>query len=370
MSQPLLMPSSQVDLLCACKEIDAAWARRSYLPNAFPDVVEPIVEKLDLLPYDSLEKQLLLLGDAEVASGQVLQTFSDWYFKLYDDGRFWVEVLNWNSSDINIHDHDFAAIQVQLAGTSINVEYDFSETATHDSIAFGDYRIKRVSEWTPGSLSQVIPGRSSRHQVLHLSDPTVSLLFRTYPIEGANAQWNYFPPIVASQYFGFSDITFRMRAKALRILADRDTESFITAMSALTETISNRELLFLLSKLVDLIFESRFSGILNSILERCTDGVRSSIVDAIVHYRMSLNAHRLRVTGNRDDVALRFLAGLGACYDDISFKCFLTSLGVCEKLAIDVLDRQLLPVEKKEVQALSRSLGLSSIMQSCELMGW
>ncbi|MGH9995123.1 MAG: hypothetical protein ACRD4J_07800, partial [Nitrososphaeraceae archaeon] len=47
------------------------------------------------------------LQHPSVAILQQLSSLSDLYIRLYDNGRFWVEVLNWWSLDISIHDHDF-----------------------------------------------------------------------------------------------------------------------------------------------------------------------------------------------------------------------------------------------------------------------
>ena len=265
-----------------CTEIDARWRDLHFDYSSFPALVQNLTGDLDLTPFGQVDEVIQLLADPEVADLQRLSSFSDLYVKLFDNGRFWIEILNWWGSDINIHDHDFAGVQFQLAGHSLNVGYEFAEEAQLDGLATGGLAVKSATLWRPGDRSIVEPGRKAPHNVCHIDVPTVSLLIRTHPDPAFGPQWNYFPPGIAGSY-GVATPSFRKHVQALRLLARNSPDVFRGAFSRFSELRTKQELLFGLVKMVDILFDADKVGLVHELAERSLED--EAIVEALVFYR-------------------------------------------------------------------------------------
>jgi hypothetical protein len=196
------------------------------------------------------------------------------YLLLWHNGRFHVEVLNWWGSDINIHDHNFSGIQMQLAGTSLNIVYQSDVEARSTRYTERWIRVNRAEIWKPGDRSIVRPGGTEPHTVHHLSIPTVSLLFRTIPIDEYSPQLNYFPPSVSASYT-IADVIFRKKLNALRVLAEGNPADFQRTFREITASNSLTENLFTLIKLTDILFDSKHTDLLVEYADRGINERRS-----------------------------------------------------------------------------------------------
>lgn len=262
--------SESIDLLWSfCAQIEEEWKKQDYNVEAFPYIVEDLdaYHRCDLQAFSNLRFLRQCLDIPKVSEIQRLSSFSDVYYRLFDNGKFWVEVLNWWGSDINIHDHDFSAVQYQLKGSALNVEYEFSPLGKpKEGVVVGDYSIRNAALWRPGRHSIVRPGRIAPHNICHIDRPTVSLLIRTHPHAEFGPQWNYFPPGVASSY-GVADAVFRKNIKSLRLLAAHDEVSFREAVADFARERPASQRLFAAIKMVDILFDEKFSEELFRLLE-------------------------------------------------------------------------------------------------------
>jgi hypothetical protein len=265
-----------------CVEIDRCWRAVDFDYEKFPNVVRDIIGDLDLTPFGAVDQVVQLLDDPEIGELQRLSSFSDLYFKLFDNGRFWVEILNWWGSDINIHDHDFAGVQFQLAGHSLNVGYDFVEDGLLGGLVTGHLVVSGAELWQPGDFSIVEPGRKAPHNVCHIDVPTVSLLIRTHPNPAFGPQWNYFPPGIAGSY-GIASPTFRKRVQALRLLARGELSVFCEAFRDFCDRASIQELLFGLAKMVDILFDRDKVGLVHELAGQSPQN--EAVVEAVVFFR-------------------------------------------------------------------------------------
>lgn len=250
------------DLLEVTKDIEDAWRKQENDCEAFAQIVWERTTDLDLSAFGEISNVPELLETAAIASLQIPSTFSDLYFKLYDNGKFWVEVLNWWGSDINVHDHNFAGVQFQLKGQSLNVVYSFEREIDTSGLAIGKLSIASAECWNEGDRSIVMPGRIQPHNVSHLSVPTVSLLIRTHPNPAYGAQNNYLAPDVAGNY-GVADIVFRKKVGALRLLANGHKDDFNRAFRQVLSHQNHTENLFTLLKMVDLLFAAEHVHLLH-----------------------------------------------------------------------------------------------------------
>lgn len=306
------------ELQARCEKIEFAWKSAAWSITAFPEIVNSFTTGLDLTPFGSLDHTIELISAPSVKELQKLSSFSDLYLKLYDNGRFWVEILNWWGSDINIHDHDFAGVQFQLSGRSLNVSYAFAELRRVGGVRVGSLSVTDSELWSPGDRSTVLPGRSYPHNVCHLDMPTVSLLIRTHPDPNWGPQWNYFPPGIAADY-GTADVLFRKRVQALRLLARGDLVAFRRAFQHHISSVMPEQVLFTLIKMIDILFEERHLQLIERILEE-KDGEYRELVEAAAFHRAMeiVKALRHRAELKWDEKVA--LSSLGSAFDQISFE--------------------------------------------------
>jgi len=300
----------------ACGHIAKEWAATSNDIYAFPEVAMKFTEGLDLSVFADVANLHAVLAKPEIAKLQAPASFSDLYYVLFDNREFYVEVLNWWGSDINVHDHDFSGVQIQVLDSSLNVEYSFDEAELIDGVAVGRVGLARAELWPQGARSRVVPGMP--HNVSHLAEPTVSILFRTHPNPNFGPQRNYFAPEIAATY-PVHDVVWRKKAQMLRLLATAtDKSRFAKAFRAVTDSQTANENLFTLIKMVDLVFAHDVVACVHEFAAR--DELCAKIVDAAAFYRANeLLAKGLKYRAGTSADEVICASALSAAFDFASF---------------------------------------------------
>jgi hypothetical protein len=280
---------------------------------------------LDLSDYGELARVPALLEDPAIAVLQAPSNFSDLYYKLFDNGRFWVEVLNWWGSDINIHDHDFTGVQFQLRGRSLNVRYRFEEQARGGQYMLGTTAVESAEVWTEGDRSVVLPGARAPHNVQHLTIPTVSLLIRTHPTSAFGPQHNYFPPHLKADYAA-ATIKVRKRIAVFRLLARTSTRDFCQTLESSLCSQSTSENIFTLTNLADLLFEERHVRIVETFAQR-DDHARMLVESLAVHRASQIIIHQVKARTTLSDAQTLAASILASAFDRESFCRIILELG-------------------------------------------
>lgn len=315
------------DLRTSCTEIDAAWAAVGRSLEAFPDIVRDHTAGLDLTPFGVLEDVVELLDERTIAEQQRLSSFSDLYLRIFDNSHFWVEILNWWGSDINIHDHDFSGVQFQLKGDAFNLLYVFDAAEVVEGVSIGEVTLKSAERWVEGRTSVVLPGRLAPHNVCHVGMPTVSLLIRTHPRRSYGPQWNYFPPGIAASY-QVADVCFRKRVGALRLLArGEDRPAFHRAFRTYVQELALNQLLFVLVKMIDIVFETAHVELVLELAESARPYV-SEVIRAVAAHKAAEVIKALRWNPQIDASAREVLAVLGSSFDEEAAKVAMDNCGM------------------------------------------
>ncbi len=304
--------------------VEVKWTRLNNDYNIFPEVVLEEFKNFDFSYFAELSNLSQILNDPSIRSLQSPSSFSDLYYKIFDNGKFWIEILNWWGLDINIHDHDFSGVQFQLLGESFNTVYNYEDEETYHDIAFGSYNIKRVELWKAGDYSIVRPGRVEPHNVVHLSTPTVSLLIRTHPHQNYGPQNNYFPPLIRANY-GLADGFFRKKVALLRLLATGNKENFHKTFKEIVSNQNASENLFTIIKMADILFTHDNSELLLDTLNSI-DTVTEVMIQAGAYYK---NVTFLSyIVKNLTELTLneKYLIAIMACsFDRDSFETIFNS---------------------------------------------
>jgi hypothetical protein len=240
-------PAFMRDIVNLACRIESAWHRINYTSDDFYKIVWEQSEKFDFGPLGEISAQLEIMGHPLVRALQKQNTFSDLELQIYNDGRFYIEILNWHGSHVNVHDHDFSGVQFQLRGRSLNVVYDWCPTCNFGALSQGELQLRHAELWEEGGRSIVRAGRLDPHCVFHLSRPTASLLIRTVPTKRYGSQLNHFPKLAAHYYV---NTTYQRKIlTGLALLATSDECAFSEALGRYLNTQSLSENLFTLVKL-------------------------------------------------------------------------------------------------------------------------
>lgn len=311
-------PKILMRLLEFAEDLDHDWRKDDCSCEAFPDLVLRLSSNLDLRHFGDLPFLLEVIDEPSVRATQFPTSFSDLHVNLFDNGRFVVEVLNWWGSDINIHDHDFSGVQFQLVGDSLNVVYKFDGEDKRGRLTFGKLSVARTELWHPGNRSLVRPGRQEPHIVNHIDYPTVSLLVRTVPLKAYGPQRNYFPPSASADY-GVADTVHRKKVVGLKLLAAQPDE-FRRVFRRIVAAASPTQLLFVLIKLVDVLFRPQYVDLLNELGAKNAPTSRKAAVTSAAYLRAALFlTTRLKWLPELDYECRLALSALASGYDQTSF---------------------------------------------------
>ncbi len=250
------------NLLDTCDRISKNWKEKNYNSETFFQSVEEEVDSLDLSFLADIDNQMYLLENPYVRNLQHNSTFSDFNFQIYNDGRFFIEILNWYGGHVNPHDHDFSALQFQLKGNAINVIHDFQDHKIEGALTFGERKIREVHEWKEGDRSVVRFGDLDPHGVFHLNEPSTSLLIRTVPTPRAGFQNNYFKDLKAKYYV--NSYPQRKKLTSLRLLTT-NLNKFRELFWFFFKNQSYSENFFMILKMAPYLTKPDFNDILNKI---------------------------------------------------------------------------------------------------------
>ena len=322
------MMKSYDDLLDALHTIERAWAEHDNRCEAFAAVVMRHTTGLDLSAFSELGNTPELLSNEPIAALQHPSTFSDLYFKLFDNGHFWVEVLNWWGSDINVHDHNFTGVQFQLRGASLNVVYRYHIHQALADLTLGRLEVARAELWRPGARSIVRAGAAEPHNVSHLDVTTVSLLIRTHPQSAYGAQNNYLAPDVSGNY-GIADIVFRKKIAALRLLARGPRCEFQRVLRATLAQQTHAQNLFTWLKLLDIAFHAEHTELLLEYAQR--GALEQRLIRAVAYHRAQhYLTNTIKYVAGLTAQQKLLVSALAAAFDENSFEAILSSLSTTE----------------------------------------
>lgn len=274
-------------------DVEKRWQKQNFSTESFPDIVWEITRNIDLSDLGEVSNQLQLFDIPSVRLLQKRSTFSDLYTQIYHNGRFMIEILNWWGGHVNVHDHDFSAVQFQLKGNALNVPYAFNTIENEGAIRFGDLKVATAEIWKEGGRSIVRHGQDSLHGVFHLGEPTTSLLIRTIPTPRYGAQSNYFPSL-AGHYYVSNDL-LRKKMTALSLLSKQNEKEFRYHLKKFLSSQSLSESFFMLLKLGEITFQEKYSDLM---IDYAQQGEKQSRVVENVIYNNGIDFFKSAVNNS------------------------------------------------------------------------
>ncbi len=196
----------------------ARWKEQNFSLARFPEIAkgaldeQPPSENVDLA---ALIRQFLLDDEQPF---QTQSNFGQPELVVYDDPRFYIQILFWLDGTTAIHQHEFSGAFHVLQGSSIHSEFTFENPRPISAhFRVGDLRMKSTELLETGSTVPIISGSGHIHSLFHLETPSLTVVVRTHSDPGTGPQFTYLPPHIAVDPF-FSDALTARRKELLDVL--------------------------------------------------------------------------------------------------------------------------------------------------------
>lgn len=165
-----------------------------------------------------------LLNDAQAF--QTHSGFGQPEIVVYDDPRFYIQVLFWLDGTTDIHQHEFSGAFHVLAGSSIHSEFAFEKAESiTPHLRVGQLRMLRTELLETGRTVPIASGREHIHSLFHLDTPSATVVVRTQTDPGTGPQFTYLPPGIAVDPVHDDALTMR-RKQLLDVLEKTEDPAY------------------------------------------------------------------------------------------------------------------------------------------------
>jgi hypothetical protein len=200
------------------REVLARWKRENFSLAAFPAIARAALEERPPAAHVDLAE---LVRDFLLEDEQPFQTSSGFgqpELVVFDDPRFYIQLLFWLDGTTQIHQHEFSGAFHVMAGSSLHSEFAFENArAVTAHFRVGDLRLERTELLETGSTVPIVSGGGCIHSLFHLETPSLTVVVRTHSDPGTGPQFTYLPPHVAVDPF-FTDALTSRRTQLLDVL--------------------------------------------------------------------------------------------------------------------------------------------------------
>lgn len=208
------------------RNVRAAWKRANFSAAAFPEIARKALEERPPSEHVDVSGMVrdFLLNDEQPF--QTSSGFGQPELVVFDDPRFYIQVLFWLDGTTQIHQHGFSGAFHVLAGSSLHSEFVFENArAITAHFQTGDLRLKGTELLEAGRTVPITSGGTCIHCLFHLDTPSLTVVVRTQADSGAGPQFTYLPPHVAVDPF-FTDALTSRRCQLLDVIARTEDPAY------------------------------------------------------------------------------------------------------------------------------------------------
>ncbi len=203
------------------------WKARNFSLAAFPEIAcgvleeRPPAEKVELA---ALIREFLLEDEQPF---QTQSGFGQPELVVYDDPRFYIQILFWLEGTTDIHQHMFSGAFHVLEGSSIHSRFTFEQAQSISAhLRVGNLRMTDTRLLPKGSTVPIVSGRDYIHSLFHLDTPSLTVVIRTHTDPGSGPQFTYLPPHLAVDPFHHDALTTR-RKQLLDVIEQTDDSGYV-----------------------------------------------------------------------------------------------------------------------------------------------
>ncbi len=208
------------------RRVRERWQAADFSLAAFPDIAQAALEENP--PAKRVDLTALtraFLRDDEQPF-QTASGFGQPELVVFDDPRFYIQLLFWLDGTTQIHQHEFSGAFHVLQGSSLHAEFAFDNVRPVTAhFRLGDLQLTGTELLETGRTVPITSGAGSIHSLFHLDTPSVTVVVRTHSDPGTGPQFTYLPPHVAVDPF-FSDALTTRRLQLLDVLDRTGAEDY------------------------------------------------------------------------------------------------------------------------------------------------
>ncbi len=202
------------------------WKQENFSLTRFPGIAQAALEARP--PADHVELSALI-RDFLLEDEQPFQTTSGFgqpELVVYDDPRFYIQILFWLEGTTDIHQHEFSGAFHVLAGSSLHSRFVFDDPVPiTPHLRTGNLRLTDTRLLETGVTVPIVSGSGYIHSLFHLETPSLTVVVRTHTDPGTGPQFTYLPPHIAVDPFHHDALTAR-RKQLLDVLEQVDDPSY------------------------------------------------------------------------------------------------------------------------------------------------
>lgn len=206
--------------------IRGRWQAQNFSPDAFPGIATAALQERS--PAANVDVEALI-HEFLLEDEQPLQSASGFgqpELIVFDDPRFYIQVLFWLEGTTDIHQHKFSGAFHVLAGSSIHAHFEFERPERITAhFRLGELRMRQIRLLETGSTEAIHSGPGFIHSLFHLDTPSLTVVVRTHTDPGTGPQFTYLPPHLAVDPFQDDALT-RRRNQLLDVLEQTGDERY------------------------------------------------------------------------------------------------------------------------------------------------
>jgi len=272
------------------------WRQQNFSLEAFPEIARIAIEEASPSEEVDLEEMIheFLANDDQPFQSQ--SGFGQPELVVFNDPRFYIQILFWLEGTTEIHQHEFSGAFHVMKGSSVHSKFDFVEArSVTPHIRIGDLRMKEIELLETGRTVPITSGRECIHSLFHLDTPSVTVVVRTHHDPGTGPQYNYLPPHIAIDPVHVDALTTR-RKQLLDVLETLNDPSYATLVGEMVESLDFERgfsiLNHAMARLQDLdewepvlaTFQKRHGELAKGVPETLAECLRRETISRMRHY--------------------------------------------------------------------------------------
>lgn len=275
-----------------------AWKAENFSLPAFPGIAlraleeNPPAEQVDV---GGLIRDFLLNDEQpfQTASG-----FGQPELVVFDDPRFYIQILFWLDGTTQIHQHGFSGAFHVLAGSSLHSEFVFENPRPITAhFRLGDLQLKHTELLQSGRTVPITSGGACIHSLFHLETPSLTVVVRTHSDPGTGPQFTYLPPHVAMDPF-FTDSLTTRRTQLLDVLEQTGDPAYADIICEMVTDLDFERGVFILQNCLAALHNSGDWGRIWATFEKKHGELAAPIAPTLqeISWRDTLTGLRARVS--------------------------------------------------------------------------
>jgi ribulose-5-phosphate 4-epimerase/fuculose-1-phosphate aldolase len=219
------------------RRVRERWQAVDFSLDAFPGLAQAALEENPPATQVDLKALTRSFLREDAQPFQTASGFGQPELVVFDDPRFYIQILFWLDGTTQIHQHEFSGAFHVLEGSSLHAEFAFANVRPVTAhFRLGDLQLTGIELLETGRTVPITSGGASIHSLFHLETPSVTVVVRTHSDPGTGPQFTYLPPHVAVDPF-FSDALTTRRLQLLDVLDRTATEDYAEVVRAMVASL-------------------------------------------------------------------------------------------------------------------------------------